>query len=566
MVVFVEHPHPELTPAGGRRRGRGARPTAAAGSAAQVRFEAVAAVRPPLRARPGRRPRGGHPPARPGDRPRLRTRLVDLLWLGAAGGGDRGRHHGAGGGGDRRRRGGPARRRRGAGGGGATAAARRPERRRVAGEAGRRWAAERTWSRVAAPLLDFRPRRRGATRTGTASPSSRPGRGGAARSRSDRLRPAAAPTPGGTVKASAIVVTHTGGERARRQPRLACALRQRRGDVEVMLVDNGSADRCGASPARLLVWRAVIRSEPNLGFAGGVDAGRRGRPRRRAAAAQRRRGGRADGWLEAHLETLGRHPEAAASAGRLVSWDGRRHDFVRGGRDLRRPRLPARPGLAGGRARVRRGRASPCPSPAAATWRSGAPTGSAPAASTRTLRLLRGRRPRLAAVGACGRQVVAAPDAVARHRGAATSAAPRQLPSRGPVRAQRAARVSSPAPTPSTAQLSARLSWPPSSTGWWRSASSGRSWPTWSPTRSGPTVPAAPTRAERWRAAAPARRGRWARRATSSAGCCSGRGAGRPALDDGLLLMQLRAAHGFFAGLEGDRAAASGPGGAPDRA
>jgi GT2 family glycosyltransferase len=41
-------------------------------------------------------------------------------------------------------------------------------------------------------------------------------------------------------------------------------------------------------------------------------------------------GAAAEGFVEAHLDTLSDHPKAAASAGRLVTWDGERHDFLRG--------------------------------------------------------------------------------------------------------------------------------------------------------------------------------------------------------------------------------------------
>jgi GT2 family glycosyltransferase len=37
-----------------------------------------------------------------------------------------------------------------------------------------------------------------------------------------------------------------------------------------------------------------------------------------------------EGFVEAHLEVLSANPAAAVSAGRLVSWDGQRHDFLRG--------------------------------------------------------------------------------------------------------------------------------------------------------------------------------------------------------------------------------------------
>lgn len=153
VVVFVEHPHPELTPleAAGRARSV-ARDRGWLG--AEVRFE----------------------PWRPFDRRyelaqvselavvthrrgletdlSLRTRLVDLLWLGlpvvVSEGGTMARVVRASGAGEVVPPGDAE----------ALAAAIEkllvdPDRRHLASEAGRRWAAGRTWDRVAAPLLAF---------------------------------------------------------------------------------------------------------------------------------------------------------------------------------------------------------------------------------------------------------------------------------------------------------------------------------------------------------------------------------------------------------------------------
>lgn len=102
-----------------------------------------------------------------------------------------------------------------------------------------------------------------------------------------------------------------------------------RGGAQVVLVDNGSADHCGATAARRWPWLDVVRSDVNLGFAGGVDLGTEaasGDPLillNDDAAAD-------EGFVEAHERALANHPDAAVSAGRLVNWDRDRHDFVRG--------------------------------------------------------------------------------------------------------------------------------------------------------------------------------------------------------------------------------------------
>ncbi len=152
-VLFVEHPHPEMTPQSAAARAREAargrgwlgrevrflpwRPGAGRFALAQVSDLGVVTHRPGLEALLS-----------------FRTRLVDLLWLGlpvvATEGGTMSR----------------VLRETGAGAvvpaGDAPALAdavmrllEDPERRRAASEAGRSWAAGRTWPRVAGPLLRF---------------------------------------------------------------------------------------------------------------------------------------------------------------------------------------------------------------------------------------------------------------------------------------------------------------------------------------------------------------------------------------------------------------------------
>ncbi len=153
VVVFVEHPHPELTPRSVASRVR-RRAEEAGWLGGTVRFE------------PWRPPEDRHqlPLAadlavvthRPGLETELslRTRVVDLLWLGlpvvATRGGAMSDVLEATGAGAVVPPGDP----------GALAAAvcrylGDPGLRRAASEAGRRWAAGRTWDRVAAPLLRF---------------------------------------------------------------------------------------------------------------------------------------------------------------------------------------------------------------------------------------------------------------------------------------------------------------------------------------------------------------------------------------------------------------------------
>jgi len=152
-VVFADHPHPELTPLAMAERAKAvARERGWLGR--QVRFEPW---------RPYER-RFDHAQVcdlavvthRPGLETdlSLRTRLVDLLWLGvpvvATAGGTMARVIEQVAAGETVP----------PGDGAALAAAVRrllvdSDRRHLASAAGRRWAAERSWSRVAAPLLEF---------------------------------------------------------------------------------------------------------------------------------------------------------------------------------------------------------------------------------------------------------------------------------------------------------------------------------------------------------------------------------------------------------------------------
>jgi GT2 family glycosyltransferase len=222
------------------------------------------------------------------------------------------------------------------------------------------------------------------------------------------------------MKASVIVVVHAG---AKHLDDSLVSLRRYsdRPDIEVVVVDNGSSDRCIEAVERRFPWAKAVRSEENLGFAGGVHLGAEAATgdvlvllNDDAAAGDR--------FVEAHLDALGSDPDAAVSAGRLLSWDGKRHDFVRGvvtfdchafqlgqgfpEAELEMPRAgEALPFACGGNMAIRR-----------EDW--DATSGFDPELYAYFEDVDLGWR-----LWAVGRQIVAAPEAIARHRGAATSAA-----------------------------------------------------------------------------------------------------------------------------------------------
>jgi GT2 family glycosyltransferase len=221
------------------------------------------------------------------------------------------------------------------------------------------------------------------------------------------------------VKASVIVVVHAGAHHLEDSLGSLSSYADR-SDVEVVLVDNGSADRSGDKAIGRWPWVKVVRSESNLGFAGGVHLGAE------AASGEvlvllNDDAAASDGFVEAHLEALATNSSAAVSAGRLVSWDGSRHDFVRGALtfdchafqlgqgfsvdDVEPPKAgEALPFACGGNMAIHRD-----------DWESRGGFDRELFAYFEDVDL----GWRLLAVG---REVVAAPDAVARHRGAQTSA------------------------------------------------------------------------------------------------------------------------------------------------
>ena len=346
------------------------------------------------------------------------------------------------------------------------------------------------------------------------------------------------------MKASVIVVVHAGAHHL--DDSLASLARDAdRGAYEVVLVDNGSADCCGDEARRRFPWVTIIRSEHNLGFAGGVHLGAEA-ARGDVLVLLNDDAAAEEGLVEAHLEALTSNREAAVSAGRLVSWDGASHDFVRGvmtfdchafqlGQmtavsEIEPPtRGEALPFACGGNMAIRR-----------EDWdRSGG--------FDRDLfayfedvdlgwRLL-----------AVGRDVVAAPDAVARHRGAATSAGLGNY-RRGVLFERNALRTFHAC---ADAECRAAFGGAVYATFLHRMAAFAGEQQNLEAFAADPYAGsgAPPTRGERWRRRVRERGVTGAARHLL-ARVMLGPEAGSPTLDDGLLLMQLRAARGFFSGLD----------------
>jgi GT2 family glycosyltransferase len=346
------------------------------------------------------------------------------------------------------------------------------------------------------------------------------------------------------VRASVVVVVHAGAHHFE-DSLGSLASQAERGLIEVVLVDNGSADRCGEEARRRYPWAIVVRSEDNTGFAGGVHLGVRAATGDVLVLLNDDAAAEPD-LVEAHLETLATNPKAAVSAGRLTTWDGRRHDFVRGGVtfDCHAFQLgqgfevadiePPAPGTplpfaCGGNMAIRR-----------SDWeRSG---GFDPELFAYFEDVDLGWR-----LWAVGREVVAAPDAVARHRGAATSAALGDF-RRGVLFERNALRTFF-----ACADHDCRAAFGPGvlATFLHRMTVFAKEQPELEKAVADPFAAAG---------APPSRGDRWRRRLRDEglAGCARhllarallGARVGNPALEDGLLLMQLRAAQGFFAGLD----------------
>lgn len=349
-------------------------------------------------------------------------------------------------------------------------------------------------------------------------------------------------------RASVIVVVHAGMDHLE-DSMVSLQAEGERGLSEIILVDNASADGCGEAAAKRWPWLKVVRSERNLGFAGGVNLGAD------AAAGEvlillNDDAAAGEGFVEAHLESLAAHPEAAASAGRLTSWDGARHDFVRGGVtfDIHAFQIsqgwpvdevdPPRAGellpfACGGNMAIRR----------------------------RDWDELGGFDPGLFAyfedvelgwrLWAFGRTVVAAPDAVARHHGGATSSGLGDF-RRGVLFERNALRTFF-----SCADDDHRFAFGPSvyATFLHRLTAFADVDTSLRSLAADPfsETPPPPNRTERWRQRL-RDRGVFGSARHLLARALLGPGAGSPTVTDGHLLMQLRAADGFFAGLDANEA------------
>jgi GT2 family glycosyltransferase len=343
------------------------------------------------------------------------------------------------------------------------------------------------------------------------------------------------------VKASVIVVGHAG--LAHLVDSIG-SLAAEAGRVEVVLVDNGSADRCGETAAARWPWLVVVRSEDNLGFAGGVNLGA-GAATGDVLILVNDDAAAAPGFVDAHLEVLAANPRAAATAGRLTSWDGRRHDFVRGavtfdvhafqvgqGWPVEAVAASAAgeplPFPCGGHMAIRR-----------ADWDALGGFDAGLFAYFEDVEL--GWR-----LWACGREVAAAPGAVARHRGAATSSGFGDF-RRGVLFERNALRTFA-----VCADDECRAAFGPAvyATFLHRLASFARADAGLATAVADPFGPVKPppSRGERWRRRLADRGVRGAARHLA-ARLLLGPGVGGPTVSDGHLLMQLRALDGFVAGL-----------------
>ncbi len=96
---------------------------------------------------------------------------------------------------------------------------------------------------------------------------------------------------------------------------------------EVCLVDNGSSDDSLAFVQTRFPWVRVIAHDSNLGFSRAYNRAVALSPARWLAFLNNDTRVPPD-WLAALHAAAGRHPDAAAVASRIMSWDGSRIDFV----------------------------------------------------------------------------------------------------------------------------------------------------------------------------------------------------------------------------------------------
>jgi GT2 family glycosyltransferase len=346
------------------------------------------------------------------------------------------------------------------------------------------------------------------------------------------------------LKASVIVVVHA-GEKHLQDSVESLAPGGERGRYEVVVVDNGSADRCGERAAERYPWAKVVRADRNLGFAGGVHLGVEASSGdvlillNDDASAE-------VGFVEAHLETLDANPGAAASAGRLLDLTGARHDFLRGGVTFDCHAFQIGQGFSvhslapteqgeelpfacGGNMAVRR-----------TDWEASGGFDRELFAYFEDVEL--GWR-----LWAMGRRVVAAPDAVARHRGAATSSMLGDF-RRGVLFERNALRA-----FVATADTDCRGAFAPAiaTTFLHRLAEFAKDSPEFEHATADPFAEGHQVLSfgERWRRRLRRRGLAGTLRHLAARGLLGPR-AGQPVLEDGRLLMQLRAAQGFVGGLD----------------
>ena len=346
------------------------------------------------------------------------------------------------------------------------------------------------------------------------------------------------------MKASVIIVAHAGIHHLEDsvgslEPEAG------RADREIVLVDNASADRCGETAAGRWPWLKIVRSETNLGFAGGVHLGAE-KATGEVLVLLNDDAAAEHGFVDAHLGVLGDHPRAAATAGRLSSWDGRRHDYVRGGVTSDVHAFQIGPGWA-----------LDAIDPPAVGEPMPFACGGNMAIRRRDWEESGGFDPELFAyfedvelgwrLWAAGREVVAAPDAVARHRGGATSSGLGDF-RRGVLFERNALRTFF-----ACADDECRSAFGPAvyATFLHRLSAFADQHPSLASATADPfgSAPPPPSRSDRWRRRL-ADRGVLGAARHLVARALLGPGVGAPAVSDGHFLMQLRAADGFFAGLE----------------